>query len=150
MGSALVDLAIEQSSAIHAGEPVPGSFSAADVRGATREAGMTDEGHALYLAALDRLGVSGGVERMQLAFALRDSPAEDEETLTEDEMARRVGEWWGDGAVADAKLAHAEAAWQALTRAERLALNPRRGNLALMEALAKLGKRLAGARRGPR
>ncbi|HBH00972.1 MAG: hypothetical protein A2X36_00045 [Elusimicrobia bacterium GWA2_69_24] len=143
LNAALLDQAIEQSAALHAGDAVPGAFTDADVRGMTRDAGLTDEGHALFGAALGRLGVQSGVERMQLAIALRDSPPEDEDALDEAEMARRVADWWGDGAEAEAKLAACDRAWASLTRAERLALSPRRGSRAFMEAMVKLGQRRA-------
>lgn len=138
-----VEYAIALSQQAHAEDQVPGRYTDADVRAVTKDAGMTDLGHGQFLAAAARLG-AGGLERMQFGYALRDSPPEPEETLTPDVVSARWDQWWGGER--DANEAHAERAWVALTKAERVALSPRRGGRPFMEAMVKLGKRLAAAR----
>jgi hypothetical protein len=102
-----------------------------------REGGITDAGFDMFRTAADRLGLSGP-DRVRVAAALRDSPAEP--ALSEDTMSARVDQWWGSQA--DAKLEAAERAWNRLTKAERLALTPRRGSRAFMEELARIGASL--------
>jgi len=130
-----LERAVTQSNALAAERPL---YSAEDFARVLADGGISATDHERVQQTFTRLGLSG-VEAMQAALALRDSPVESEDTLTEDELAARVEAWWGPDT--DAKLEAADRGWALLRPDERRAMNSRRGSRPFMEQMAKLGQR---------
>jgi len=140
MSAALLDLAVEQSNALAAGQPVPGSFTGADVRKAA-PSHWGDAEHTRFEAAYTRVGASH-MEATMLHHAVRDSTPDP--NLTPEGRDELWDSWWGGDF--DANFTAFERVWNRLMPADRDALMAYRGSRGVVEAMVKLGKRLAGAR----
>ena len=139
MNHALVDVAIEQSAALHAGDAIPGAFTDADVDRAWRDAGVvTETDLAQIKAAMEKHGVSN-LESARFAWSIRDATREPE--LTPEDRLACWSAWWPDDVSFEANQAAFARGWNQLSPADHEALIPFLRNRGVVERIIAFGRR---------
>jgi len=140
MSRALLDVAVEQSNALHAGDPLPGAFTAQDEDRALVEAGFATETDRYQVTqALRTLG-AGHLDGVQFAQAIRDATAR-EPLLSEEDRILRWSEWWPSAEEYDRHADAFAAVWNKLPEPAQRFLMAFRGDRGVVERIARFGQR---------